>query len=77
MSVEVSYRLSVSDSERHFSQQWEAHRKDLTGGHWTNMTLVGVSADGTSSSVKVNLQEKGNLFFEILSMSCMSCHAII
>ena len=40
---------------RDFSQQWEVHRKDLTVGHWTNMTLVGVSSDGNSNSVKVKL----------------------
>ena len=48
--------LTVIDQIRHFSGQWEAHRKDLTEGRWTNMTFVGVSSDGTSSSVKVTLQ---------------------
>ena len=53
--VVIKSHVSVSDQNRHFSEQWEAHRKDLTDGHWTNMTLVGVSSDGTSNSVKVTI----------------------
>ena len=47
------YSVSVKDQYLYFSELCEAHRKDLTGGLWTNMTLVGVGANGTSSSVKV------------------------
>ena len=52
---EPKWNLAARDQELHFSQQWEVHRKDLTVGHWTNMTLVGVSSDGNSNSVKVKL----------------------
>ena len=67
MSVEIHYKLSARACD-HFSLQWAAHRKDLTEGHWTNMTLVGVSSDGTYSSVKVTLQlqERKKCYFEII-----------
>ena len=57
MAVEEVYFNLSANQNSHFSEQWEAHRKDLTGGnHWTNLTLVAVSSDGNSSSVKVTLQ---------------------
>ena len=53
--IESHVSVTVTDQNGHFSEQWEAHRKDLTDGLWTDMTLVGVSSDGTSNSVKVTL----------------------
>lgn len=56
LELQHKFNLSVSDQKLYFSEQWEAHRKDLKARHWTNMTLVGVSSNGNSSSVEVILQ---------------------
>ena len=51
MAVEEVYFNLSANQNSHFSEQWKAHRKDLTvtgGNHWTNLTLVGVSSDGNS-----------------------------
>ena len=46
--------LSKKDLYQYFSMQWKSHSEDQRLGHWTNMRLVGVEADGAFSSVQVS-----------------------
>ena len=46
--------LYQEDRMQYVNNQWKIHREDQRLGHWTDMRLVGVEADGTFSSVKVN-----------------------
>ena len=46
--------LSKKDLYQYFHMQWKSHSEDQRLGHWTNMRLVGVEADGAFSSVQVS-----------------------
>ena len=51
---DTQIQLYKDDLKGYFNSQWKTHREDQRLGQWTNMSLIGVEADGTFSSVKVN-----------------------
>ena len=54
--------VSKKDKTQFFREQWKTFSDDqrLGSGHWTNMRMVGVEADGTFNSVKVKIIMKIN-----------------